>query len=251
MFRLDGKVALVSGASRGLGWGMAKALAKQGAHVFLNGRDPISLGQRVLELTDDELLATVMAFDVTQSAEIQRAVAQIVDEHGRIDILVANAGIQHRSPISEFDEDDFRRVMDTNLIGVWALAKEVSKPMIKAHSGRIIFTGSITAQLGRPTISAYIASKGGVHALARQLAVELGDKGITANVIAPGYFATEMNEALIEDKDFNQWVCSRVHVKRWGEADEIGAAAVFLASDESAYVNGHVLTVDGGFSISM
>ena len=192
-----------------------------------------------------------MAFDVTKSAEIQRAVAQIVDEHGRIDILVANAGIQHRSPISEFDEDDFRRVMDTNLIGVWALAKEVSKPMIKAHSGRIIFTGSITAQLGRPTISAYIASKGGVHALARQLAVELGDKGITANVIAPGYFATEMNEALIEDKDFNQWVCSRVPVKRWGEAHEIGAAAVFLASDESAYVNGHVLTVDGGFSISM
>ena len=192
-----------------------------------------------------------MTFDVTKSAEIQRAVAQIVDEHGRIDILVANAGIQHRSPISEFDEDDFRRVMDTNLIGVWALAKEVSKPMIKAHSGRIIFTGSITAQLGRPTISAYIASKGGVHALARQLAVELGDKGITANVIAPGYFATEMNEALIEDKDFNQWVCSRVPVKRWGEADEIGAAAVFLASDESAYVNGHVLTVDGGFSISM
>jgi len=251
MFRLDGKIALVSGASRGLGWGMAKALAKQRAHVFLNGRDPVSLGQRVLELIDDELLATVMAFDVTKSAEIQRAVAQIVDEHGRIDILVANAGIQHRSPISEFDEDDFRRVMDTNLIGVWALAKEVSKPMIKAHSGRIIFTGSITAQLGRPTISAYIASKGGVHALARQLAVELGDKGVTANVIAPGYFATEMNEALIEDKDFNQWVCSRVPVKRWGEAHEIGAAAVFLASDESAYVNGHVLTVDGGFSISM
>jgi len=231
--------------------GDGKGVSKAGAHVFLNGRDPVSLGQRVLELTDDELLATVMAFDVTQSAEIQRAVAQIVDEHGRIDILVANAGIQHRSPISEFDEDDFRRVMDTNLIGVWALAKEVSKPMIKAHSGRIIFTGSITAQLGRPTISAYIASKGGVHALARQLAVELGDKGITANVIAPGYFATEMNEALIEDKDFNQWVCSRVPAKRWGEADEIGAAAVFLASDESAYVNGHVLTVDGGFSISM
>ncbi|MDA0237152.1 MAG: SDR family oxidoreductase [Proteobacteria bacterium] len=251
MFRLDGKIALVSGASRGLGWGMAKALASQGAHVFLNGRDPVSLGKRVLELTENRLLATAMAFDVTQSAKIKRAVAQIVSEQGRIDILVANAGIQHRAPISEFDEDDFRRVMDTNLIGVWALAKEVSKSMVQARSGRIIFTGSITAQLGRPTISAYIASKGGVHSLARQLAVELGDKGITANVIAPGYFATEMNEALIEDKDFNHWVCSRVPVRRWGEVDEIGSAAVFLASDESAYVNGHVLTVDGGFSISM
>ena len=251
MFRLDGKTALISGASRGLGWGMAKALAKQGAHVFLNGRDAASLEPRALELVSEGCLATAIAFDVTQPEDIQRAVDQIVSVNGSLDILIANAGIQHRSPIVDFSEDEFRRVMDTNLIGVWLLAKEASKHMIQAHSGRIIFTGSITAHLGRATISAYIASKGGVHALARQLAVELGDKGITTNVISPGYFSTEMNEHLIADKDFNEWVCSRVPVRRWGNPDEIGAAAVFLASDESAYINGHVLTMDGGFSISM
>lgn len=251
MFRLDGKTALVSGASRGLGWGMAKALAKQGAHVFLNGRDTTSLESRALELANDGFMATATAFDVTQSEDIKRAVDQIVSAHGGLDILIANAGIQHRSAIRDFSEDEFRRVVDTNLIGAWLLVKEASKYMIEAHSGRIIFTGSITAHLGRATIPAYIASKGGVHALARQLAVELGDKGITANVIAPGYFSTEMNERLVADKDFSDWVCSRVPVRRWGKEDEIGAAAVFLASDESAYINGHVLTMDGGFSISM
>jgi gluconate 5-dehydrogenase len=192
-----------------------------------------------------------MPFDVTDSLGVKRAIEEIVREHGHLDILIANAGIQHRSPISEFEEEDFRRVVDTNLTGVWILAKEVSKFMADSNAGRIVFTGSITAEIGRPTISAYIASKGAVHALARQLAVELGDKNITVNAIAPGYFATEMNQALMADGDFNDWVCTRVPARRWGKVDEIGAAAVFLASDEAAYVNGHVLTMDGGLSISM
>jgi gluconate 5-dehydrogenase len=192
-----------------------------------------------------------MPFDVTDSLGVKRAIEEIVREHGHLDILIANAGIQHRSPISEFEEEDFRRVVDTNLTGVWILAKEVSKFMADSNTGRIVFTGSITAEIGRPTISAYIASKGAVHALARQLAVELGDKNITVNAIAPGYFATEMNQALMADGDFNDWVCTRVPARRWGKVDEIGAAAVFLASDEAAYVNGHVLTMDGGLSISM
>ena len=251
MFRLDGKTALVSGASRGLGWGMAEALAKQGAHVFLNGRNLASLEQRAVELTSNGFLATVVAFDVTRSENVKQTIDQIVASHGALDIVIANAGIQHRSPIVDFNEDDFRRVMDTNLTSVWSMAKEASRHMIQSGGGRIIFTGSITADLGRATISAYIASKGGGHALARQLAVELGGQGITTNVIAPGYFATEMNEHLIADKDFNDWVCSRVPLRRWGQVDEIGAAAVFLASDESAYINGHVLTMDGGFSMSM
>jgi gluconate 5-dehydrogenase len=197
------------------------------------------------------LSVSAMPFDVTDSLGVKRAIEEIVREHGHLDILIANAGIQHRSPISEFEEEDFRRVVDTNLTGVWILAKEVSKFMADSNTGRIVFTGSITAEIGRPTISAYIASKGAVHALARQLAVELGDKNITVNAIAPGYFATEMNQALMADGDFNDWVCTRVPARRWGKVDEIGAAAVFLASDEAAYVNGHVLTMDGGLSISM
>jgi len=251
MFRLDGKIALVSGASRGLGLSMASSLAKQGAHVFLNGRDADVLKSRVCKLEAQGLSVSAMPFDVTDSLGVKRAIEEIVREHGHLDILIANAGIQHRSPISEFEEEDFRRVVDTNLTGVWILAKEVSKFMADSNAGRIVFTGSITAEIGRPTISAYIASKGAVHALARQLAVELGDKNITVNAIAPGYFATEMNQALMADGDFNDWVCTRVPARRWGKVDEIGAAAVFLASDEAAYVNGHVLTMDGGLSISM
>ena len=251
MFRLDGKIALVSGASRGLGLSMASSLAKQGAHVVLNGRDADVLKSRVCTLEAEGLSVSAMPFDVTDSLGVKRAIEEIVREHGHLDILIANAGIQHRSPISEFEEEDFRRVVDTNLTGVWILAKEVSKFMADSNTGRIVFTGSITAEIGRPTISAYIASKGAVHALARQLAVELGDKNITVNAIAPGYFATEMNQALMADGDFNDWVCTRVPARRWGKVDEIGAAAVFLASDEAAYVNGHVLTMDGGLSISM
>jgi len=251
MFRLDGKVALISGASRGLGWGMAKSLAQQGATVCLNGRDSKTLIARSNELKEQGFQAEVVPFDVSDTDERDRAIDALLKRLGKIDVLIANAGIQHRSEIENFSDADFQKVIETNLTGVWALAKSVTPSMRTNQSGRIIFTGSITASLGRATISAYIASKGGVHALARQLAVELGSSGVTVNVIAPGYFATEMNQALMSDKNFNEWVCGRVPLARWGTVDEIGAAAVFLSSDEAAYVNGHVLTVDGGFSIAM
>ena len=251
MFTLEGKRALVTGASRGLGWQMAKSLAQQGAHVFLNARDASLLQQKVNELLAEGLRVESLPFDVTDSDALNRAVSQLEDLYQGVDILIANAGIQHRSPISEFEKSDFTRVINTNLTAVWELAKVCSRSMVKNSWGRIIFTGSITAELGRATISGYIAAKGGVHALCRQLAVELGDKGVTVNTIAPGYFSTEMNSALVSDKDFSEWVCSRVPVRRWGSPQEIGPAAVFLASNEAAYVNGHVLTVDGGFSISM
>ena len=251
MFRLDGKVVLISGASRGLGWGMAKSLAQQGATVCLNGRDRKTLITRSNELKEQGFQAEVVPFDVSDTDEREKAIDALLKKLGKIDVLIANAGIQHRSTIESFSDSDFRRVIETNLGGVWALAKSVAPGMKSRQSGRIIFTGSITANMGRPTISAYIASKGGVHALARQLAVELGGSGITVNVIAPGYFATEMNEALISDKEFNNWVCDRVPFGRWGAVEEIGAAAVFLSSEEAAYINGHVLTIDGGFSVAM
>jgi len=251
MFSLTGKVALVTGASRGLGWAMAQALACAGAHVILNARDAQALEQCAQQLRAEGLQGEAAAFDVTDHAAGARCIADALARHGRFDVLVANAGIQHRRPIAEFEAHDFQRVLDTNLTAVWALAKEAAKAMLPRKSGRIILTGSISGFLARPTISAYVASKGAVHALARQLAAELAPHGITVNAIAPGFFATEMNAPLVENAEFNDWVCKRTPAGRWGRLDEIGPAAVFLAADEASYVNGHVLTVDGALSASM
>ncbi len=251
MFNLSGKVALVSGASRGLGWAMAQTLATAGAHVILNARDESALKERVKELAGKGLKGEAAAFDVTDHAAGGACIRGAVKKHGRFDILVANAGIQHRKPITEFEAEDFERVVATNLTAVWALAKEAAKVMIPAKRGRIIMTGSISAILARPTISAYVASKGAVHALTRELAIELAPYNVTVNAIAPGYFSTEMNTALIQNKEFNDWVCKRTPAGRWGRLDEIGPVAVFLASDEASFVNGHILVTDGAFSVAM
>ncbi len=251
MFDLTSKVALVTGASRGLGWSMAEALATAGATVVLNSRDQVALEARRDQLVAAGRKAEVAAFDVSDEATVVAAVADIARRHGRLDIVVANAGIQHRKALTEFETADFKRVMDTNLTAVWMLAREAARVMIPAKRGRIIVTGSISAIAARPTISAYIASKGAVHALTRELAVELAGHGITVNAIAPGYFATEMNTALIENAEFNSWVCKRTPAGRWGRPEEIGPPCVFLASDDASFVTGHVLVADGGFTASM
>jgi gluconate 5-dehydrogenase len=251
MFDLKQKVALVTGASRGLGWAMAQSLASAGAHVVLNARDGAALDARVAELSAQGLSGEAAPFDVNDDAAGEACVSGIVTRHGRLDILVANAGINHRARIGDFERADFERVIGTNLTSVWLLCKAAAKVMVPRRTGRIIMTGSISAINARPTISAYVASKGAVHALTRQLAVELAPERITVNCIAPGYFATEMNTPLLADRVFNDWVCQRTPAGRWGSLQEIGPAAVFLASDEASYVTGLVMPIDGGFTAAM
>ncbi len=251
MFDLSHKVALVTGASRGLGWAMAESLARCGAHVVLNARDAPALERRVMSLQAQGLSGEAAAFDVTDTAAAERCVDDIVARHGRIDILVANAGINHRAPITDFGLSDFQRVLDTNLTSVWVLCKAAARYMLPQRRGRIILTGSISAINARPTVSAYVASKGAVHSLTKQLAVELASANVTVNCIAPGFFATEMNTPLLQNQEFNDWVKQRTPAGRWGTLEEIGPAAVFLASDEASYVSGLIMTVDGGFTAAM
>ncbi|MFZ9095576.1 MAG: SDR family NAD(P)-dependent oxidoreductase, partial [bacterium] len=230
LFSLENQIVLITGSSRGLGWSMAKAVAEAGATVLLHGRDENLLKERQQYLQELGQQAEYYLFDVTNDEEVLAAFGKIREQYGRLDGLINNAGIQHRRPLTEFELEDFDRVVNTNLRASWLLSREAARLMQAQGSGSIVNIASIMGPQARKTISAYTASKAGVVGLTKALAVELGSKGIRCNGIAPGYFATEMATDLVNDSEFTAFVSGRTPMQRWGNPDELGGAAVFLLS---------------------
>jgi gluconate 5-dehydrogenase len=250
LFDLAGRVALVTGAGQGLGLEIARALAQAGAGVVLNGRQSERLAAAEAEIRQGGGTASALAFDIADASAVADAFKRIESALGGLDILVNNVGIRHRYPLADISAEDLHRVLDVNLVAAFHLAKAAVGLMVPRGRGRIIMVTSIAGPLGRANDAAYIAAKGGLGAFVRALAVEFGPHGVTTNAIAPGYFATETNAAMVDDPEVEAFVRRRIPLRRWGEPREIAGAAVFLASDSASYVNGHVLTVDGGLSAS-
>ena len=246
-FSLSGRTALVTGAARGLGWCIARAMAEAGATVLLNGRDPDRLAGLVSELTGEGLSSAIACFDV---ADRDAADGWIAAHGGEVDILGNNVGLRHRKPLADTPWDAFSRMLDVNLTAAHGLARGLAPTMAAKGAGVIINVTSIAGPVARANDAAYTAAKGGLAALTRALAVELGQANIRCNAIAPGYFATEANAAMVGDPGVTALLNSRVPLRRWGDPAEIAGAAVFLASPAASYVNGHVLTVDGGMTAS-
>ena len=250
-FSLAGRRALVTGSSRGIGFGIAQALAGAGAELILNGRNQESLGAAAAKLAEAGATVKALAFDVTSEESAEDAIAYAEAEIGPIDILVNNAGMQHRSPLEDFPLEKFRQVMDTNLTSAFIVGRAVARGMIARGNGKIINICSVMSNLARPSIAPYAASKAAIANLTRGMAVDWAKHGLNVNGIAPGYISTEMNEALLANKEFTSWVETRTPMGRWGDPAELGGAAVFLASEASTYVNGHILYVDGAFTATV
>jgi len=252
LFDLTGQVALVTGASRGLGWAMAQSLAAAGAMVILNGRDPETLDPRSETLKTWGFQAAIAPFDVTDAQGVVQAMAAIRSRFGRLDILVSNAGSTIRKPLLDQTEEDWRGVLDADLTAGWRLAREAAAIMMPSGYGRIVMVSSINGFVARPGITAYVAAKTGLHGLVRALALDLGSTGVTVNAIAPGYFPTEGNAGLrATDPDFEDRIARRTPVGRWGGLDELGAAIVYLSSPASGFTTGSILTVDGGLTAAI
>jgi len=250
-FSLDGRLALVTGSSQGIGFALARGLGEAGATLVLNGRDTGKLAAAAETLRGYGLTVHECPFDVTDRAAVGTAVDGIESDIGAIDILVNNAGMQFRTPLEDYPEDAWHRLMSTNIDSVFFVGQAVARHMIGRKAGKIINICSVQSELGRASIAPYTATKGAVKMLTKGMCIDWGKYNIQVNGIGPGYFNTPLNKALVEDPKFSGWVAGRTPAGRWGEVDELVGAAVFLASPASSFVSGHILYVDGGITAGL
>ncbi|MBB1633568.1 MULTISPECIES: SDR family oxidoreductase [Cupriavidus] len=246
-FSLEGRVALVTGGAQGLGQAIAAGLAQAGAHVIVAARNAERVHAAVAALAADGGRAEPLVLDVTDAAAVDAAFAHIDATHGRLDILVNNAGARNRSNMAHLDAADLREMLETNLVAPYALCRHAAQLMRRGRYGRIVNVSSIAGQVARANDVLYPATKGGLDALTRAMAADLGRDGVTVNAVAPGYFATEPNQPMVDDAGVAEWLRQRTALGRWGQPEEIAGAVVFLASGAASYVTGHVLAVDGGY----
>ena len=251
LFDLTGRTALITGSSKGIGYALAAALAGAGARVVLNARHADALAQARSTLAAQGFDVHAAAFDVTDADAVEAGVALVEADIGAIDILVNNAGMQHRGNFAEFPIDAWHKITSTNIDSVFFVGRAVAQRMIKRGAGKIINVCSVQSELGRPGIAPYAATKGAVKMLTKGMAIDLGKHGIQVNGLGPGYFKTELTQTLVADEAFTAWLANRTPAGRWGEVHELGGAVVFLASDASSFVNGHILYVDGGITASL
>ena len=251
-FRIDGRVALVTGSSTGIGFALARGLGEAGATIVLNGRQPARLADAAARLAEAGI-ANVhrSAFDVADAAAVHDAVAAIEADVGPIDILVNNAGGTRRGTFTDIDVEDWRAVMRTNVDGLFVVGQAVARRMVQRRRGRIINICSVMSELARPGTAAYTTSKGAAKMLTKAMAVDLAPHGVNVNGIGPGYFKTELTAPLAADAAFDAWVIARTPARRWGELDDLAPVAVFLASEAARFVNGQILYVDGGLTASL
>ncbi|MDU8923893.1 gluconate 5-dehydrogenase [Pasteurellaceae bacterium LIM206] len=246
LFSLENKRILITGSTRGIGHLLAQGVADYGAEVIINSTTQEKSEQVAQEFRQKGHKAHAVAFDVTDTEAVHKAIDYIENNIGPIDVLINNAGIQRRHPFCDFPEKDFDDIIKVNQKAVFIISQAVARYMVKRQSGKIINIGSMQSELGRETITPYAASKGAVKMLTKGMCVELARYNIQVNGIAPGYFKTELTKPLVENKEFSDWLCKRTPAARWGEPEELIGAAVFLSSKASDFVNGHLLFVDGG-----
>ena len=248
LFDLAGRRALVTGSGQGIGLALARGLGGAGATVVLNGRDEAKLHRAAGALRGAGTTVELATFDVTDQEAVLAGVARIEADYGPIDVLVNNAGIQRRAPLEEFPADTWRELMRTNLDSVFFVGQAVARGMIARGRGKIINVCSVQSELGRPSIAPYAASKGAVKMLTKGMCADWARHGLQVNGLGPGYFATELTQALVDNAEFTDWLCKRTPAGRWGRVEELAGTAVFLASAASDFVNGQVIYVDGGMT---
>jgi gluconate 5-dehydrogenase len=248
LFDLSGRRALVTGSSQGIGFALARGLAEHGASVVLNGRDALKLEAAAKALREAGYDVAVNAFDVTDADAVKHGIDEIESAIGPIDILINNAGMQFRTALEDFPADRWEQLLKTNISSIFYVGQAVARHMITRGAGKIVNIASVQSELARPGIAPYTATKGAVKNLTRGMCADWAKFGIQVNALAPGYFKTPLNQALVDNEEFSSWLQKRTPAARWGEVDELIGAAVFLSGKGSSFVNGHTLYVDGGIT---